>query len=381
MKKTVLVMVIITAGFMYAQLPKTLRQMVRNWPDNYDNTGMHWIVYYIDNAKDSVLYDTSLNSVTLHSTSLDAIRWNVECSDFGGPPYGGNDWSSGDSLIAFGSWDSAYYSNPAGYGDNINHVASYWLFSDVLDTQDPQTLSPDDTLRIMAKPTVWKTGAGGSADDTVWIEITNPMETRRGDQSGVYDVLGFWIWADTTSTGTPNAYNASTAMEIAFVPVNGGIGGTTTYWRLESDGFEGWHTWTTYFGYKIVARPDTTSGDNPDCPGHATYYFSQNSDPIDIYQNVVGIEEQDVAYRTVLLSARPNPFVDRSSITFSVSQTMPVLIKLYDIAGNYVSTVLDKAVPAGVHSVDVIGDALPGGVYFYQVLTPDKRMTGRLVKL
>lgn len=362
--------------------------MVRNWPDTYGENGIHWVVYYIDNAKDSVLYDTSYNSVTLYDGTLDAIRWNVECSDFGGPPYGLNNWSSGDSLIAFGSWDSVYYSDPGGYGSKANHIGFYWLFSDILTTEDPQTWVDDDTLRPIPQPIVTKTGPGGGANDTIWITIQNPKETRRPDQSGVYDVLGYWLFADTTTAaGTPDAYAAPTAMEIAFISVEGVYGENTVYWMLESDGFEAWNTWTVYFAYKLVARPDTTGSDDPGSPGHASYYFSQNSDPVIVYQNVIGIEEnKDIKHSSMQLEISPNPFTNKTDITCSMGQSAKSTeLRIYDVSGKLVKDfshfTLDALRPTLLswYGTDESGELLPSGVYFVQAKGGDLNLTKKVI--
>jgi hypothetical protein len=389
MKRIVILLLIVSICVLYAAQPKTLRQMVRHWPDTYGKNGIHWVVYYIDNAKDSVLYDTSYNSETIYSGTLDAIRWNVEGTDFGGPPYGLNDWSKGDSLIAFGSWDSVYYSDPGGYGSKANHIGFYWLFSDTLTTEDPQTWVDDDTLRPIPKPIVTKTGPGGGANDTIWITIPNPRETRRPDQSGVYDVLGYWLFADTTTAaGTPDAYAAPTAMEIAFIPVEGVYGENTVYWMLESDGFDAWNTWTVYFAYKLVARPDTTGGvDNLDSPGHASYYFSQNSDPVIVYQNVIGIEEnKDINHSSMQLEISPNPFTDRTDITCSIGQSAKSTeLKIYDISGKLVK---DFSLPTAYSVVPTVvpwdgtdesGELLPSGVYFIQAKGGDLNLTKKVI--
>lgn len=383
MKKMVILLLIVNIALVFAQ-SKTLRQMVLDWPVGYDTTGVDWVVYYIHNADDSVLYDTSINSFTLYSAVTNRARWSIDCVDFGTP--GMNEWSPGDSILAFGSWDSAFAANPGTYGSNPNHVGFYWLFSDTLTSEDIQTWVDDDTLRPIPKPIVTMTGPGGWANDTIWITIPNPEETRRPDQSGVYDVLGYWLFADTTTAGgTPNAYDAVTAMDFGFIAVQGVYGENTVYWMLESDGFEAWSTWTTYFAYKLVARPDTLTG--PDIMGHATYYFSQNSDPIDVYQNVVGIKENtQPRVQQINLQALPSIFCENTRIVFSITKSAWVKLVVYNTSGQIIRTLVNDVKPAGEHHIefdgtDTQGIELPAGIYFYQLQTAEQQLTGRLTKL
>lgn len=381
MLKNSVLIVLVLSMFGYAADPKILRQLVRNWPSGFDETGVHWKVFYVDNAVDSVLSDTCMNSYTLYSASLNAVRWSVECADFGGPPYGQNNWSLGDSLIAFGSWDSAYANNPGTYGDNANHTGFYWLFYDTISTAEDQSWMPDDTLRVLPKPVVYKAGPGGGADDTIWIEVENPAQTDDGSWH-TYDVLGYWFVADSTGTGTPNAYADARAIEIDFIPVQGVFGNTTKFYMMESDSFAPWDLYDVYFAYKIVARPDTTGGSTSKIPGYSTYYFSQNSDMIQVYQNVIGIEEQKVPKaKTELRYVFPNPFVHSAKIAYALATATHVELKVYDVAGQLVRTVINEPQSAGEHVVEFDGTLLPSGVYFYQLETSEKKFAGRLVKL
>jgi hypothetical protein len=382
-KVSIAVFLLVCIGF--AGRPHPLRQTLRNWVPGVDTTGAHYVVYDIVSpcsAHIDFVDETDITSFMNYSLVTNMARWNVDLGNF--PVH---DWSGGDTVIAFGSWDSAYAASPSTYGDNVNHKGYYWLYSDTVihDQGVTETWYPDDTLRPIPKPIVTKTGPSGGADDTVWIRIPNPRETSPSG-SWRYDVLGYWIWADTTGTGTPNALDAATAIDVDFVAVQGDTGDTTVYWFLESEKFTGWHHWTTYFAYKIVARPDTTVGDNPDSPGYCTYYFSVNSDAIDIYQNVVGVNELTPTYKTRLLCAAPSPFRERTTISFSLSKDMPVTIKVYNATGQLVSMLADRVFTVGEHIVDFTGfdnngAVLPAGVYMYRMQTPERTQTGRVVRL
>ena len=271
---------------------------------------------------------------------------------------GMNPWISGDTLIMLGSIDTAYIHEQGTYGDNINHTGFYWMYSDTVDSSTPQMWSPADTVWVMPKIDVTKTGPGGGANDTIWFEFPNPKETRRGDQTD-YDVYGFWLFADTTAAGTPNAFNAGTVMDLGVIPVDGVYGDTTVYWMLESDGFEAWQTWTVYFAYKIIARPDTTA----DNIGYSTYYLSQNSDPTIVYQNVIAVEEtQRICFEIEGMEVTPNPSRGNFNIKFNASGTGYAKLRLYDVLGRDTGVLWQGEVNSGLNNIDVHGQSK--GVYF-----------------
>jgi hypothetical protein len=351
----------------------SVRQMVRDWPPGYDETGAHWYVYDLYNPETHVLDENSIGSYTLYSAAQNAVRWTADVGNFPG-----NDWQEGDTIIGFGAWDSAYVTNPSGYGDNPNHVGFYWFFSDTMDADvDPQDLSPDDTLRPIPKPIVTKFGPGGIGNDTIIVRIPNPKETRRADQTE-YDVLGFWLVADSTNSGTPNAFDAGNAVSFGFIAVDGVFGDTTEFRTKESDRFEAFIQWTTYFAYKIVARPDTTI----DQPGYSTYYYSQNSDAVIVYHDIVGIEEnKNVKQYNLSIYSYPNPYSKNTRIVFTIPRTTSVTLNIYNTSGQLINTLLDETKPAGEYTIEYKDVNLPSGVYFYQLQTPEGNKTGRLIRL
>lgn len=339
-----------------------------------DLNGTYWTIYDLADPEGRVVVESDPSCMT--QIILGFLVWTAELTYWSPVP------AVGDSLLMVGSWDSAYVNNPGTYGNNQNHTGFYWLYSDIVDDV-ALTHWEADTLRPIPKPIVTQTGPGGGADDTIWVTIPNPRETRYSGQTS-YDVLGFWLFADTTGAGgTPNAYDAGTAMDFGFIPVQGVYGANTVHWMLESVGFEGWSTWTTYFAYKIVARPDTTT----DNVGYSTYYFSQNSDAIDVYQNVIGIEENtQPRIQQINLQALPSIFAENTRIVFSI--TKPTLVKLvvYNTSGQIIRNLINDVKSAGKHhiefdGIDTQGIELPAGIYFYQLQTPEEQLTGRLTKL
>lgn len=374
--RLLVICIVIRSAGLFAGTRHNLKQWVTNVPFGQEKWGYHFFLYNIQSPTTNVLDEHSEGSDFVW-TGTGKLKWENNLSYFP------EQWSAGDTILCFGSWDSAYAADSLTYGNNFYHTGFYWLFSDTLDDKVNQSYTPDDTLLPFPQPIVSKTGPGNGGNDTIWVKIPNPDETRRVDQSK-YDVLGFWLFADSTGAGTPNAYNSSKVVDIGFIPVQGGIGDTTVYWQYESDFFTPWHNWTTFFAYKLVAAPETTVSENPDSPGYSTFHFSQNSDTVEVYQIVVGVE----VHRMKLAQAHtvfPNPFWRRTDITFSISESQRVTIRLYNILGQSVRTVLNEILPAGQHIVtfdgaDDRGHALPAGVYFYEIKAAITQ-SGRLIKV
>lgn len=102
---------------------------------------------------------------------------------------------------------------------------------------------------------------------------------------------------------------------------------------------------------------------------------SPSGTPPDIgaYENllaapVVGVEQEPInPTEFVLYQNYPNPFNPSTSIQYGVSSMEFVSLKVYDVLGNQVATLVNEEKPAGIYEVTWNAENLSSGVYFYQL--------------
>jgi hypothetical protein len=70
----------------------------------------------------------------------------------------------------------------------------------------------------------------------------------------------------------------------------------------------------------------------------------------------------------------PNPSNPRSKIDFELPVDGKVSIRLYNMLGEEVSTVMDETKEAGYYSAEFDGSILASGVYFYRILAEGKNV-------
>ena len=67
----------------------------------------------------------------------------------------------------------------------------------------------------------------------------------------------------------------------------------------------------------------------------------------------------------------PNPFNPSTKIKYSVPQPSNVVIKVFDILGNEIETLINEEKTSGTYEVTWYAENLPSGVYFYQLRAVD----------
>jgi hypothetical protein len=75
----------------------------------------------------------------------------------------------------------------------------------------------------------------------------------------------------------------------------------------------------------------------------------------------------------------PNPFNPTTKIEFSIPKNGNVTLKIYDILGKEIETLIDKNMSAGNYTVDFNGARLSSGTYFYQISSGNFSQTKKMI--
>jgi flagellar hook capping protein FlgD len=107
--------------------------------------------------------------------------------------------------------------------------------------------------------------------------------------------------------------------------------------------------------------------------------------PVDVSVGSVSISASPIAAPSVY-AARPNPFTGTTEIPFALPSTGRVSLRVYDVAGRLMRTLVDGSRPAGVGRAtwdgkDSAGRDLSGGVYFVKLSAAGVERTLRIMKL
>ncbi|MBT8380042.1 MAG: T9SS type A sorting domain-containing protein [Ignavibacteria bacterium] len=104
---------------------------------------------------------------------------------------------------------------------------------------------------------------------------------------------------------------------------------------------------------------------------------------IEMLENIVtnkeenGFTPQDFA----LEQNYPNPFNPSTSINYSIKERSLVSLKIYDVLGNEVTTLVNEIKPPGVYTIRFNASLLTSGVYFYKLSAGNFNQTKKMILL
>jgi hypothetical protein len=106
-------------------------------------------------------------------------------------------------------------------------------------------------------------------------------------------------------------------------------------------------------------------------------YFPQ---PVNINIKSAFLPEDFVLYQNY-----PNPFNPSIKIGFGIAEFGFVSLKVYDVLGNEVVTLVNTEKPAGIYEIEfsanIEGEELTSGIYYYRLMTAGMVQTKKMILL
>ncbi len=92
-----------------------------------------------------------------------------------------------------------------------------------------------------------------------------------------------------------------------------------------------------------------------------------------------GVESSRQPVNFVLNQNHPNPFNPTTQISYVIPRGAEVSVRVFNLAGQEVATLVDGYQPGGPHTVTFDGSALASGVYFYRVDALGNTQTRKMI--
>ena len=80
-----------------------------------------------------------------------------------------------------------------------------------------------------------------------------------------------------------------------------------------------------------------------------------------------------------LFQNHPNPFNSKTKISFEIKNRTKIHLKIYNIAGHCIQTLVNQHTPAGKYTVTWDASGLPSGIYFCRLETEDFILNRKMI--
>lgn len=255
------------------------------------------------------------------------------------------------------------FRNTYTYDENNNLITDYsqWQQDSTLVDDHLGEYTYDENNFLVEYIGKFADGSGGW-DDNEWELYTNDaMGNQIEILSKYWDVSG---WVDNYNAFlTYNEYNNQT--------------GTLGYsW----DG-SNWKN-TTRITFTYDENQNNTMylfETNYDGSGWTT--FNEITSTYEVFVTDVETEMGVVPEKFSLSQNYPNPFNPSTKIKFSIPQESRVSLKLYDVTGKEVGTLVNEFMQTGSYTINFNANELSSGIYFYQLQTDGFVQTKKMTLL
>ena len=247
----------------------------------------------------------------------------------------------------------------------------------------------------------WAVGSGGD----IWFS-TNGGDIWFLTEDDIYNNLESIAHCETDELWIAGSY------ELILYSINGGIPVeliSFTATRNTKEVILNWSTATetNNSGFEILKKESGVRSQESEwnkigfVPGHGTttepnhYSFTDNDvksgkyryklkqidyDGTFEYSQIVEVEIP-FANSFSLQQNYPNPFNPTTSMQYTISSRQFVTLKVYDLLGREVATLVNEEKPAGEYEVEFNAADLPSGIYFYQLKAGEFSKTKKMILL
>ena len=99
-----------------------------------------------------------------------------------------------------------------------------------------------------------------------------------------------------------------------------------------------------------------------------------------IWKLITDVEDDELLVNEFkLYNNYPNPFNPSTKIKFNVPSISDVTIRIYDVLGNEIETLVNQEKTAGTYEVEFNSEGISSGIYLYKITAGDFTQTKMII--
>jgi hypothetical protein len=265
----------------------------------------------------------------------------------------------------------AYWNFRGSLPDNVTpEILASWGIADLIDPKPvgygefdvPDAPRPPGGIYVLR------------TDHSMEIRWTKEAETTPDHDTGVHDIVGYRVWRQAVSRSAPwELISDGRTYDYLDIAAEGDIpAGRFFYDHMTTvAGTVYWYAVTAYDdGSQNWARP----GKSLESSRWWTWTGYNHLGSLALDWAPVSVSNRE-NMSSRLEANTPNPFNPVTTIHFTIAETAPVKLVVYNMAGQRVRTLIDGARYAGSHNIvwdgkDAMGRNCASGVYVSRLITP-----------
>jgi uncharacterized protein YegP (UPF0339 family) len=370
-----------------------------------------------DNAVD-VAVNPTLNWNSVANATSYTIQYSVN-SDMSDATQ--NTSSNTSTSLSGLNYETQYYWRiKATNGDIESDWSEIWNFT----TEDGTLATPvlttptDNAVDVAVNPTLNWNSVANATSYTIQYSVNSDMSDATQNTSSSsstslsglnYETQYYWrvkatngdiesdwseIWSFTThsmaldaptlSSPANNSQNVTRNPTLSWNSVNGAISYNLQY-----------STSSNFSSYTQVTGITSTSWQLSNMSKRTTYYWRVNAQNESITSewsavwqfktsnnNKLSAEDDFTDYNAIVnLQSYPNPFTDETTIEFTLPEQSEVTVKVYNLQGNFIGTLLNGSVNAGTQTLNFRNENLPSGEYTIVLTVGSEQFIHKVMKV
>ncbi len=209
---------------------------------------------------------------------------------------------------------------------------------------------------------------GDNACNSILFDPNDTSVVYAGMEGSVIKTTdGGVTWDSTGLTNTPFYFYALGYVGFINTLFAGGSTNSNEFGLYYSnDDGDNWMQFQPQQNYKGISGLAIVSTAIPE--NYILYMSTYGDGVLRMFLPITYVKDEDVSLGNYkLFQNYPNPFNPTTRINYATPQISFITLKVYDVLGNKITTLVKEEKPAGSYEVEFDGSELTSGIYFYRL--------------